>query len=461
MRLEYNLELRQTQKLLMTPQLRQAIKLLQLPVLELTEYLDNQYMENPMLELDDADEGEPPVEEHRQVEERLPDIDWDQYFQETSEPREPVNREPRAAFEQLFRGGGDTLQQRLLQQLNFLPLTPQQRRLGAYIVNNLDSSGYLQTTCQDIARKFNVTLDAVQGALTAVQGLEPAGVGARDLRECLLLQLKQRHHAPPLAREIISQHLPLVAKGRVPVLAERLGVSTAQVQTAIDFIRELDPRPGLRVGDGSDTAYIYPDVTVLDVAGEWIVMVNDSYSPRLRVNPFYHRLLQAAQTEETRKFLQDKFNAALWLLKAVEQRRTTLHRITEFIVAYQQDFFHRGVKHLRPLRLRDVADALEIHESTVSRAVNGKYVQTPRGMFELRYFFSVNLETRDGCGASSTGVKQQLQELVDQEDKTQPLTDLQLAEKLQQQGIKISRRTVAKYREELGIPSSTMRRRWN
>lgn len=457
MRLEYNLELRQTQKLLMTPQLRQAIKLLQLPVLELTNYLDQQYLENPMLELEEGEDG--PAAETPE-EEKAFDIDWEQYFQDRGDVGEPVNRDDtkKGGFEQ-FSSNHVTLQQRLLQQLNMLSLPGGLAEAATYIIDNLDDNGYLKQACPEIALQLKISEAEAVIALGIVQNLEPVGVGARDLRECLLLQLRNRD-VPTFTWEIVCQHLDLVAKGKIPVLAERLNATNAEVQAAIDFIKTLEPKPGLSQWDDGGAAYIFPDVTVLDVAGEWIIMVNDSYSPRLHVNPLYHRLLRAAETEETRKFLKDKFNSALWLLKAVEQRRTTLHRITEFIIEYQQPFFKQGVKHLRPLRLRDVADVLEIHESTVSRAISGKYVQTPRGIYELKYFFSANLDTDDGEGASSTGVKRILKELVEGENRVNPLTDQHISQELQERGIKISRRTVAKYREELNIPSSTLRRRW-
>ena len=458
MRLDFNLELRQTQKLLMTPQLQQAIKLLQLPVLELTEYLDQQYLENPMLELDEGEEA--PANEAPE-EEKTFDIDWEQYFQDRGDVGEPVVRSDsqKPTFEH-FTGDVFTLQQRLHQQLSMISLPAGLAAIANYIVDNLDDKGYLQHPCPDIAGQLKVSEAEVFIALGVVQNLEPAGIGSRDLRECLLLQIRNRTDVPPHAWEIICRHLDLVAKGRIPVLAETLGATWLEIQTAIDYIKKLDPRPGLSVGEEGGASYIYPDITVIDAAGEWIILVNDSYSPKLRVNPFYHRLLKAAETDETKKFLKDKFNSALWLLKAVEQRRTTLHRITEFILEYQQAFFQQGVKHLRPLRLRDVADVLEIHESTVSRAINSKYVQTPRGIFEIKYFFSVNLDTDDGGGTSSTGVKKTLQELVEDEESNAPLTDQQLSEQLKDRGIKISRRTVAKYREELNIPSSTLRKRW-
>lgn len=458
MRLDYNLELRQTQKLLMTPQLRQAITLLQLPILELAEYLDQQYLENPMLELEESNEV--PQEEEPDEEEAF-DIDWEQYFQDRGDVGEPINREAnsKATFEE-FTASTTSLQQRLSLQLSMLTLPVGVASIANYIIHSLDDSGYLKQPCTEIAAQLHVTEAEVLIALGVVQNLEPAGIGARDLRECLLLQLKNRDDVPPYVWEIVCQYLDQVARGRIPVLAEKFNVDNAEIQRALDYIRSLEPKPGHSVGEQSRPPYIFPDITVMDVAGEWIIMVNDSYPFRFRISPKYHRLLKSAETSETKKFLQNKFNAALWLLKSLEQRRSTLHRITEFLMDYQQPFFKQGVKHLRPLRLKDVAEVLGVHESTVSRAVNGKYVQTPRGLFELKYFFSVNLRTDDGDGISSTGVKKVLEELVEEEDCKFPLTDQQLSQCLQERGVKISRRTVAKYREELNIPSSTLRKRW-
>lgn len=459
MRLEYSMELRQTQKLLMTPQLQQAIKLLQLPVLELTEYLDQQYLENPMLEFEDGEDST--NEEEETVEEEIFDIDWEQYFQDRGDVGEPINWDAnkKPTFEQ-FTANAPTLQQRLLQQLLVLTLPRGVLSIARYIIGNLDDNGYLNQPCSEIATCLRVPEAEVLIGLETVQNLDPPGIGARDLRECLLLQLQNRENVPPYVEEIVCKHLDLVAKGRMPVLAERLNVDIAEIQKAVDCIRSLEPKPGKSVGEEVHAPYIFPDITVVDVAGEWIIMVNDSYSFRFRVSPVYYRMLKAAKTNETKKFLQEKFNSALWLLKSLEQRRTTLHRLTEFIIQYQQPFFQQGVKHLRPLRLKDVAEVLDVHESTVSRAVNGKYVQTPRGIFELRYFFSVNLETDDGGGISSTGVKKVLAELVAEENNKNPLTDLELAQCFQERGVKISRRTIAKYRDELSIPSSTLRKRW-
>lgn len=457
MRLDFQLEMRQTQKLLMTPQLQQAIKLLQLPALELSAYLEQQFLENPMLEMAEEVEGEEAPESEEEMEF---DLDWEQYFQDRGDGGD-LARDPRekTTFEQ-YTAGIVTLQQRLRQQLRLISLPKNLAKIADNIIDNLSDDGYLHLPCGEIACQLRVKEVDVAAALTVVQTLEPVGIGARNLRECLLMQLSSRKDAPPFVREIISDHLDLVAKGRIPVLAEILGIDYALVQAAIDYIKGLEPKPGLSLGEDAGSAYILPDVTVLDVSGKWVILVNDSYSHRLRLSPSYQSMLKNTDAEGTQKFLRGKLNSALWLLKAIEQRRTTLYRITEFILEYQESFFSQGVKSLRPMRLIDVAEALEIHESTVSRAVNGKYLQTPRGLFAFKYFFAANLDTDNGVGTASTGVKHVLAEIVAEEDKANPLTDQQLALCLQDRGVKISRRTVAKYRDQLGIPSSTLRKHW-
>jgi len=456
MRLDFQLELRQTQKLLMTPQLQQAIKLLQLPALELRTYLNQQFLENPMLEMAEGEEESLASEE----EEKELDIDWTQYFQDQGDGGDLAGDPQKATTFEQYTANAITLQQKLRQQLRLISLPQRMEKIAVYIVDNLSDDGYLHLPCADIARQLRVREEVVTEALKVIQSLEPVGIGARNLQECLLLQVDSRRDAPPFVGEIISDHLDLVARGRIPVLAEILGADYALVQAAIDYIRGLEPKPGLSLGDELGSAYIIPDVTVLDVSGKWVILVNDSYSHRLRLSPGYQAMLSNVDKEETQKFLQGKLNSALWLLKAIEQRRTTLYKITEFILEYQRPFFSKGVKHLRPMRLKDVAEALEIHESTVSRAVSGKYLQTPKGIFAFKFFFAANLNTVNGVGAASTGVKQVIADIVDGEDKAAPLTDQQIAQCLQERGVKISRRTVAKYREQLVIPSSTLRRRW-
>lgn len=455
MRLDYQLEMRQAQKLLMTPQLQQAIKLLQLPVLELNLYLQQRILENPMLELnEEAEREEESLEQHEDAEF---DLEWEQYLHQGDGGYRREDSD-KSSFEQ-YTAGTLTLPQLLRQQLSMLSLPAGVEEIAAYIIDNLSADGYLRMPTAEIARQLQVQEADVLAGLEVVQTLEPVGIGARHLQECLLLQVDNRQAPPPYVREIICNHLDSVAKGRIPVIAEALQADYALVQEAIDYIRGLEPKPGTSLSTDSAPQYISPDVTVLEVTGKWVILVNDSFSHRLHLSPSYQAMLRNADPG-TEKFLRDKLNSALWLLKAIEQRRTTLYRITEFILEYQDSFFRKGVKHLRPMRLLDVAQALEIHESTVSRATNGKYLQTPRGVYGFKFFFSANLDTVDGLGVASTGVKRVLEEVVAGEDKGNPLTDQKIALALQKRGVKISRRTVAKYREQLGIPSSNLRKRW-
>lgn len=455
MRLDYQLEMQQAQKLVITPQLQMALKLLQLPAVELQTYLVQQYLENPLLELAEEGVGQEEALSPEDMGKAEPDWDYDAGEREDRAPGEPRKE---VTFEN-FLAGTVTLQQALIQQLRLLSLPNQQRRIAENILGNLNEDGYLSLSCKDIARQLQVKTPAVTAALKVVQSLDPVGIGARDLRECLLLQIDCRRDEPPFAREIISNHLPLVAKGRIPALAGILGADTAQVQQAIDYIRNLEPRPGASLGAGTSSPSILADVTLLDVNGDWVILVNDSPSHRLRLSQGYQKMLALAEPQ-IQKYLRGKLNSALWLLRAIEQRRTTLYRITVCILERQGAFFHEGAQGLSPLRLKDVGLALDIHESTVSRAIQGKHLQTPRGVFSYKYFFSSQLSTLTGKSVASTGVKEMLSTIVAQEDKEEPLADQQITELLAERGIEISRRTVAKYREQLGIPGSILRKRW-
>ncbi|HJV47191.1 MAG TPA: RNA polymerase factor sigma-54, partial [Bacillota bacterium] len=300
-------------------------------------------------------------------------------------------------------------------------------------------------------------LEDVQQALFVVQGLEPRGVGARNLRECLTIQLEYQGLKDSLSFQIVEEHLPDLAEGKINRIASALGVSTRQVQEAIDQIRTLDPRPGARY-HREEVRYIVPDVTVEQIEGNYIVIVNDAVTPRLSISRFYERLL--TEENEAKKYIHEKMNSAQWLIRSIEQRRMTLYRVTEAIVDEQCEFFNQGIDRLKPMTLKEIADIVGLHESTISRATNNKYVQTPRGTFELKYFFSSGLSTSSGDAASSESVKKKIKQLIAQEDRKKPLSDQQLSDILNKQGICISRRTVAKYREEIGILSSAKRKRY-
>ncbi|MGB9921010.1 MAG: RNA polymerase factor sigma-54 [Moorellales bacterium] len=458
MRLGIGVEMETAQRLVLTPELRQAIAVLELPSLELARYVEEALLENPLLELREEEPGETETAETRETEE-----EWLEYFADTSDlgltnlahSREV---EPRADFPS---ADSPSLAEHLRSQLSLQPVSPRQRAIAEFLIGNLDHRGYLGIEINEAARCLSADPGEVEAALRLVQSLDPAGVGARDLKECLRLQLAQRPERNPLAEAIVEEYLEEVAAGRLGKIARRLGESVVEVQAAVDLIRSLDPKPGRRFGSTQETRYLHPDVVVEKVGGEYVVMVNDAVSPRLGLNSAYYSMLKEGQPcdPELRRFLEGRLTAAIWLIRSLEQRRLTLYRVSSFIVEYQREFLDKGLEYLRPLTLRQVAEGLGIHESTVSRATANKYLQTPRGLYEFRFFFAGRINTSHGPTAAPA-VKKLLAEYVAAEDPRRPLTDRQLAELLRRQGICLARRTVAKYREELGIGAVNQRRRY-
>ncbi|WP_227762291.1 RNA polymerase factor sigma-54 [Zhaonella formicivorans] len=458
MRMSYGLNLEQTQKLIITPELKQAINILQLSTLELAEYIQQELLENPMLELKEEEEKEQvePVEEH--------EIDWQEYFADKSDlglPNGPKEATAPHSIEN-FLTQAPTLLEHLTIQLELLRLSPKEEEIGHFLLGNINGNGYLEIELQEAAEKCGCELAEVEKVLALIQGFEPTGVGARDLAECLLLQLRAKEWADPVAEAIIKNHLVDLAEGKWQKIAKALAVSPLEVQAAADLIKTLDPKPGSKYGNSLEPRYIIPDVVVEKVEGEYVVLVNDSSTPRLGVNPVYQALMKREKNydEETVKFVEQKLNSALWVIKSIEQRRLTLYKVVNCIISFQREFFERGLKALKPLTLKQVADVLGIHESTVSRATAHKYVQTPLGVFELKFFFANGVESSQGTSTSAQSVKATIQELVDSEDPRRPYTDQQLAELLTQRGISISRRTVTKYRDEQGIPAAAKRKRF-
>ncbi|OIQ58754.1 RNA polymerase sigma-54 factor [Moorella thermoacetica] len=455
------LNLEQAQKLIITPELRQAIAVLQLSSLELADYIQRELQENPVLEVRDDSEGAA-GSESRQENDPF-DIDWQEYFQDGSDlgyVREPREELPEW-YPENFLTGQPTLQDHLLLQLQIAAANPLQLEIGSFLIGNLDSNGYLKISLKEAAGLLKVPRAAVWQVLDLIQQFDPPGVGARDLVECLLLQLRQRGEAPAGTEKIIRGFLPDVAEGRLARIARRLNMKLPAVQAAVDYIRSLDPKPGRSFGGSLDNPYIVPDVFIERVGDEYVVLVNDLAMPRLGINPVYQALLrrEAACDPRTRQFIESKLNAAAWLIRSLEQRRLTVYRVVNCLVKEQREFLDKGLKYLKPLTMRQVAAALGIHESTVSRATANKYVQTPRGVFELKFFFASGVEKRGGAAAAGS-IKKMIAEAIGREDPATPLTDQQLQEMLQQQGIRISRRTVAKYRDEQGIPAAAKRKRY-
>lgn len=470
-RLGYHLSLQQQQKLVMTPELRQALAVLQLPVTELEAYLQNALLENPVLEVRDGDEdggaqnaadtGETAAAEGSEQQVDLLS-QWLEYF--GLEP--PSDHMPRGDAREgrddglagIAAAPAPTLQEHLMDQLRLLTLPRAERKAADFLVLSLDDNGYLTLPLAEAQPLVGESMAVVERALHVVQTLDPVGVGARSLEECLLLQWSVVGDGNALVPELIRSHLADLAAGRIARIAEVLGVQPAAVQEAADALRSLDPKPGRRFFQGSENRYIFPDVVVERVGHDYVVLVNDP-GPRLTISASYRALLQGSCDAETRRFLETKFHSALWLLRSIEQRRTTLYRVTDAIVRLQRTFFDRGLRHLRPMTLRQVAQELGVHESTVSRATTGKYVQTPHGLFELKFFFASGVADGAG-GVSAESVKRLIRDLIEAEDPLEPLSDQAVADALARQGVRISRRTVAKYREEANIANSALRKRY-
>lgn len=463
MRLTHDVILAQQQKLLMTPELRQAIAILQMSSLELSEYVRNELAENPLLE-EKVEQEDNAVESQQETENNNDISEWLDVFGDNDRDKYDagVNYSAEERSLENFVAQKPSLYEHLEFQLHLFSTSSQDQLIGQYLIGSIDQNGYLTVKLEDVAQHLGVSLEAAEKALELIQAFNPTGIGARDLPECLILQLKQYGKDSDLARQIINNYLPDLARGRLSHIAQKVGAPVQKVQEICDLIRTLDPKPGLQFS-GGEIKYVTPDVAVEKIDGEYVVIINDFNFPRLIVNNMYERMLKQAdaQSQEARKYLEEKMGSAVWLIRSIEQRRMTLYRVARCIVDLQTDFLDKGVKHLHPMTLRQVAEMISVHESTVSRATTNKYMQTPQGLYELKYFFSTGVESSEGEDkVSSKSIKHMLQAIVAAEDPQHPFSDEAISQQLQDKGIRISRRTVAKYRQELNIPSTSARRRY-
>jgi RNA polymerase sigma-54 factor len=352
-----------------------------------------------------------------------------------------------------------TLTDHLEWQLQLSSLSPAEEEAARWIIGNLNEDGYLQSDLVDVVRQSGQSLEAVESALARVQELDPAGVGARDLRECLLLQVASLGVEDPLCLAILDKHLDLLQKRDFRGLARVLGVSLAEAAAAARVIASLEPRPGRGFG-GDDPIYITPDIYVHKIGDDYHIVLNEDGLPKLRISRLYRDVLVrgASVAKDTKEYVQDKVRSAMWLIKSIHQRQRTIYRVMESIIKHQREFFDRGVQHLRPLNLRDVAEDIGMHESTVSRVTSNKYANTPQGIFELKYFFNSSINRVDGDAIASESVKEKIRRIIGAEDSRRPLSDQRIAQMLKAANIDIARRTVTKYRESMNILSSTKRR---
>ncbi|MCJ7641198.1 MAG: RNA polymerase factor sigma-54 [Desulfobacterales bacterium] len=480
------IEMRQTlklsQQLVMTPQLQQAIRLLQLTRLELVDMLDQEMKENPLLEeveegkeyadepTPEPTEGEVPatVAEERPTEvkgegEGVREFDWENYLENynhaPSYRQTDGDGEERPSFEN-FLAKKTTLADHLHWQLQLSRFTEDEQRVGVWIIGNLEEDGYLKMSVEDIGSETQLPLDRVEGVLRRIQQFDPLGVAARDLRECLLIQLEQLSPRDSIAEKIVSEHLSLLKNRNYAVIAKRLGVSTERVNRAAYLISKLEPKPGRAFG-GEIAQEIIPDVYIYKVEGDYVVHLNDDGIPRLEVNSFYRNILTEGRSgfEGDRKYIQEKMRSALWLIRSIHQRQETIYKVAKSIVNFQRDFLDKGIRFLKPLVLRDVAQDIQMHESTISRVTHNKYAHTPQGIYELKFFFNTGITSTQGENLASESVKNLLREIIAKEDPRKPYSDEKLVEILKGMNIHIARRTISKYREMMKILSSNGRRK--
>jgi RNA polymerase sigma-54 factor len=473
MGIQQRLHTKLVQKLILTPSLQQAIKLLPMSTLELSDLLNQEMVENPMLEevptedLQPADalqqEQEKPAAEAATKGDTWDDQDYEYFFGDYLDdgyrPRAPQEVRELPPIENTL-STSTSLTDHLMWQLSMQSDDPLIREIGSAIIGNLDDDGYLVASFDELAAMGPWAVGDVERALKTIQGFDPVGVAARDLQECLLLQLRHLGLQGTITEKIVMEHLRLLQNHQVPEISRKLGVSIEDLKEHIEIIRNLDPKPGSRYNP-SQSQYVIPDVYIIKVEDQYVAVLNEDGLPQMRISPVYRRLLDkgaAENNDETRAYVKDKFRSALWLIKSVEQRQKTIHKVANSIINFQRDFLDHGIEHLRPLVLRDVANDIGMHESTVSRVVTNKYMHTPQGVFEMKYFFHSGISSSYGESVSSVTIKQRIRKIIENEDPRKPLSDSKIVSILQREGLVLARRTIAKYREELKIPTSNQRK---
>jgi RNA polymerase sigma-54 factor len=473
MAISQKLHTKLVQKLILTPSLQQAIKLLPMSTLELKDLLNNEMVENPMLEeqpLEEQQAAETQTTEEKPAEDKpepqrgdnWDDADYQYFFGEYLDdgyrPRTPSEVKELPPIENTL-SSTSSLSDHLSWQLSLQTEDDLIREIGEAVIGNLDDDGYLVASIDEMAGMGPWPVEDVERVLKMVQGFDPIGVAARDLQESLLLQLRHLGLENTPAEKIVTEHLRALQNHQIPEISRKLGLSIDDLKEHIEIIRHLDPKPGSRFNP-SQSQYVTPDVYVEKIDDEYVVWLNEDGLPQMRISPTYRRLLDKGTEhgEETRAYVRDKFNAARWLIKSVQQRQNTIYKVARSIVNFQREFLDHGIEHLRPLVLRDVANDIGMHESTVSRVVTNKYMHTPQGVFEMKFFFHSGISSSYGESVSSVTIKQRIKKIIESEDQRKPLSDSKIVSILQREGLVLARRTIAKYREELKIPTSNQRK---
>ncbi len=453
MDLQFQMQLRQSQKLIMTPSLRQAIEVLQYNSVELKDYIEEQMLENPVLEYRERTVAP--------ADDILQKITW------MNDGRRDGNYSARQYdadkdynYEQVV-ADSESLHEHLYNQLRLTALKDDSYQLAKHVIQHIDKCGYLFLDASETRAQFDVSEDDLEEIIQLIQTFDPYGVAARNLAECLTIQLQMKGVQDKIAYSIVEFHMDDLANNHIKYIAKSLDTSCQNVQLACDVIKSLSPKPGLSFGRNPNVRYLQPDIELKKLDGEYVIVLNEAASPRLRLSSYYQKILNDQSVDKnTMSYINDKLSSALDLIKSIEQRRSTIRAVVEEIVHRQRDFFDRGQLHLKTLNLKDVADAVGVHESTVSRAVNGKYLQCSRGLFELKFFFPSGVSGDSGESVSAQSIKSIIVDIVAREDPKKPISDQKIANQLAAIGVAISRRTIAKYRESLNIPGSSKRKRY-
>ena len=449
------------------PQMQQSLGVLQASTLELNQMIGQELSANPVLEEESVEislEEEKLDKDQEDLDEELSEIsqlddDWRDYYQQSRSTRmrtDEENEKYQRRIDSLVEP--QTLTENLTEQLNTTDCEKDVHDLTQILIGYIDDDGFLSQNIEDLALENGIPFQPLQKALNTLQSFHPPGIGAQDLRECLLIQLNRLGKEHSLEHRIVDKYLDELARKRYPQISKKLGVTIDKITEAAESIAKLDPKPGSELSEGNNH-FISPDVTVIKDADEYLISINDETIPRLRISNTYKDIISGGNaTTDTKEYIRDKIHAGKFLIRCIEQRQETIRKISEEIVKRQRDFLDHGVAHLHPMNMAQVAEVVGVHETTVSRAIAGKYIATPRGVFEMKYFFKPGYETSDGESLSNTSVKQAVSDLVKNEDHTKPYSDDKIVKKLHEQGIKLARRTVAKYRDELGILPSHLRR---
>jgi RNA polymerase sigma-54 factor len=478
MEMKLNVNLKMSQKLVMTPMLQQAIKLLPLARLELAQQVRQEIMENPVLEeileeedpqedQETPDESEPAepkesfdVPQEKETEHTLenPDMDWDTYFQDNIDRGSSAESyTERPSIEATYKKE-PSLHDHLLWQLNLSLNNDREKFIGTCIIGNIQNDGYLCAEISDICEISQAEEGEVSDVLKIIQGFEPTGVGARSLKECLMIQARADENCTPLVLKLIDNYLDRLEERYLLKVSAELKIRVEAIVEAVKKISALNPKPGQTISS-KQIDYVVPDIFVIKTEKGYDVTLNDDGIPKLRISPYYKNLLKTSGKGETKDYLEDKHRSALWLIKSIDQRRQTIYKVGKSIVKLQEEFLDQGLSYLKPMVLKDVAKDIEMHESTVSRITTNKYIDTPQGVFELKFFFHSGIKSYMGSSMSSIRVKNIIKEVVAEEDEKKPFTDDEMVQVLMRKNAKIARRTITKYRKELNIPPASKRKR--